>query len=174
MRRIRFQVAMSLDGYIAAPDGEYDWIPTDPDINFVDLFDQFDTVLVGRRTFAPMAATGGASMFADMRTFVISTTLRAVDYPGVTVVADEWEETARALRNESGKDIWLFGGGLLLQSLLGAKLVDTIEVAVVPVLLGGGIQMAPPPISQEKLTLTSHKVYEKTGIVALEYALTGR
>ena len=76
-----------------------------------------------------------------------------------------------ALRAEWGKDIWLFGGGSLFRSLLDAGLVDTVEVAVMPVLLGGGIPLLPPPAERAKLKLTGQKVY-KAGIVLLEYAVT--
>lgn len=92
------------------------------------------------------------------------------DYPEVTIVAEKIEETLDTLRAESGKDIWLFGGGLLFCSLLDAGFVDTVELAVMPVLLGAGIPLLPHPAKQVKLKLTSHKVY-KTGIVALEYAV---
>jgi dihydrofolate reductase len=85
-------------------------------------------------------------------------------------VADKLEDTLAALRAKSGKDIWLFGGSSLFQSLLGAGLVDTVEVAVSPVLLGGGIPLLPPPARQAKLRLTGHRVY-KTGIVSLQYAV---
>jgi len=61
MRRVRYVVAMSLDGYIAGPNGEADWIIMDPDIDFGALFEQFDTFLLGRRTFEGMAGTGGGS-----------------------------------------------------------------------------------------------------------------
>lgn len=105
-----------------------------------------------------------------MKTFVFSRTLRQRDYPEVTIVAEKSEETLAALRAKSGKDIWLFGGGLLFRSFVDAGLVDTVEVAVIPVLLGGGIPLLPPPAKQAKLKLTGHKVY-KTGIVSLEYAV---
>jgi dihydrofolate reductase len=171
MRRIRYAVATSLDGYISGPKGEADWIIMDPDIDFRALFDQFDTVLIGRRTFEGMArGKKKAGGMPGMKTFVFSTTLRQRDYPKVTIVADKAEETLTALRAESGKDIWLFGGGLLFRSLLDAGLVDTVEVAVIPVLLGGGIPLLPSPAKQATLKLTGHKVY-KTGIVSLEYAV---
>jgi dihydrofolate reductase len=166
MRRIRYVVATSLDGYIAGPNGEADWIIMDPDIDFGALFAQFDTFLMGRRTFEGMAGSGGGG--GGMKTFVVSRTLRQEDYPKVTIVADKVEETLTALRAEPGKDIWLFGGGDLFRSLLDAGLVDTVEVAIIPVLLGGGIPLLPSPARQVKLMLTGHKVY-KTGIVALEY-----
>ena len=171
MRRIRYQVATSLDGYIAGPKGEADWIIMDPDIDFRALFAQFDTVLIGRRTFEGMArGKKKAGAMPGMKTLVFSRTLRQHDYPKITIVAENAEKTLTALRAESGKDIWLFGGGLLFRSLLDAGLVDTVEVAIMPVLLGGGIPLLPFPAKQAKLKLTGHKVY-KTGIVSLEYAV---
>ena len=170
MRRIRYQVAASLDGYIAGPNGEYDWIVQDPEIDFKALFQQFDTLLMGRGTFEPMASSGQAST-PGMRTFVVSRTLRQSDHPQVTVLGVGWEETVAALRAEEGKDIWLFGGGLLFRSCLDAGLVDTVEVAVIPVLLGEGIPLLSSPAQQRKLKLTGHRVYKTSGIVLLEYAI---
>lgn len=169
MRRIRYLVAATLDGYIAGPNGEADWIVMDPKIDFDELFAQFDTFLLGRRTFEPMARTGSVGM-SGMRTFVVSRTLMQHDHPNVRVLNEGWEGTVSALRGEEGKDIWLFGGGTLFRSLLDLGLVDTIEVAIMPVLLGGGISMLPPPARRAELRLTNHKVYE-TGIVSLEYAI---
>ena len=74
-----------------------------------------------------------------------------------------------ALRERPGKDIWLFGGGKLFRSLLDAGLVDRVEVGIIPVLLGGGIRLLPSPADRATLRLLSHKVYEKTGTVGLEY-----
>jgi dihydrofolate reductase len=105
-----------------------------------------------------------------MKTFVFSRTLRQRDYPKVTIVSDKAEEAVAELRQEEGKDIWLFGGGSLFHSLLDAGQVDTVEVAVIPVLLGEGIPLLGPPGKQAKLKLTGHKLY-KTGIVSLEYSV---
>jgi dihydrofolate reductase len=169
MRRVRYSVAMSLDGYIAGPKGEADWIIMDPEIDFSAMFEQFDTFLLGRGTFEAMGPAGQRGT-RGMKTVVFSRTLRQQDYPGVTIVAEGLEKTVAALRAESGKDIWLFGGGSLFRSLLDAGLVDTVEVAIMPVLLGEGIPLLSPPARQTKLKLTEHKVY-KTGIVSLEYSV---
>ena len=169
MRQVRYSVAMSLDGYIAGPNGEADWIVMDPDIDFRAIFSRFDTLLIGRKSFTAMQAMGGdAGMTPDVRSVVISRTMRQGDYPDVTIVNDAQPFVAE-LKKTPGKDVWLWGGGALFHSLLGSGLVDGIDVAVIPVLLGGGIPLLPTPAPRTTLALTSHRVYEKSGIVGLEY-----
>ncbi len=169
MRQVRYGVAMSLDGYIAGPNGEADWIVMDPDIDFGAVFSRFDTVLIGRKTFAAMQTMGGgAGMAPGVRSVVISHTMRQADYPDLTIVNDA-EPFVAELKTKPGKDIWLWGGGELFHSLLGAGLVDGVDVAVIPVLLGGGIPLLPTPAPRTTLTLRSHRVYEKSGVVGLEY-----
>jgi dihydrofolate reductase len=170
MRRIRYMVAASLDGYIAGPNGEADWIVMDPAFDFGAIFSQFDTILTGRHTFETMEHAG-KGVTPGMKTLVFSRTLRQSDYPRVTIVSENVEEVLTALRAEPGKDIWLFGGGSLFRSLVSAKLVDTVEIAIMPVLLGGGIPMFPAPAPAVKLKLTGHKVYT-AGVISVEYALS--
>lgn len=170
-RRIRYQVASSLDGYIAGPNGEADWIVMDPDIDFGELFGQFDTFLMGRGTFESMVRQQGSGAIPGMKVIVFSRTLKQKDHPDVTIVAEPSAEALTALRNEPGKDIWLFGGGSLFRSLLEIRMVDTVEIGVVPVLLGGGIRLLPEPAAQTRLKLTGHRLYPKSGIVMLEYAV---
>src|SRR5918911_743042 len=98
MRGVRYVVAMSLDGYIAGPNGEADWIIMDPEIDFDGIFAQFDTFLIGRRTFEPMARARGGGGMPGVRTFVVSRTLQQRDHPNVTVLGDGWEKTVSALR----------------------------------------------------------------------------
>ena len=169
MRRIRYAVVASLDGYIAGPNGEADWIITDPAIDFDAFFKEFDTVLVGRRTFEIMARAGKVEL-PGMKTYVLSKTLQPSDYPGVTILGEQAEQHVASLRAESGKDIWLFGGGSLFRSLLDAGLVDTVELSIIPILLGGGIPLLPTPAKEAKLKLMDHKVYA-SGIVSLQYAV---
>jgi dihydrofolate reductase len=167
MRHVRYSVAMSLDGYIAGPNGESDWIVMDPDIDFSAMMRAFDTIVMGRKTYETIRARGDSGM-PGMDVYVFSRTLMQSDCPDVTV-SDSPEETIRELQSESGKDIWLFGGGSMFRSLLARNLVDSIEVAVVPVLLGGGLPLLPHPAQTTKLVLARHKILEKTGTVWLEY-----
>lgn len=169
MRRVRFGGAMSLDGYIAGPAGEYDWIIMDPDIDFAAMMAQFDTFLIGRKTYETMLKAGTAGGDTPgIRSFVISRTMRPSDHPGVTIAPDP-TRLVQDLRSSPGKDIAIFGGGELFRSLLADGLVDTVEVSLVPILLGGGIPLLPPPAGRARLKLTKHRLYEKSGIVALEY-----
>jgi dihydrofolate reductase len=164
-RKVRYGVAMSLDGYIAGPDGEANWIVHDPEIDFKEIFSRFDTLLIGRKTFEAMLKMGGGrGSWPGMQSFVISRTLKQADHRGVTIAKD-----ARALvtdlKTKPGKDIWLFGGGELFRSLLGDGLVDAVDVGIIPVLLGRGIPLLPSPAVQTKLRLGNRRVYEKSGIV---------
>ena len=169
MRRLRYQVATSLDGYIAGPNGELNWIVMDPEVNFAELFAHFDTAVMGRKTFATLAQTGSA--MAGLNVVVYSKTVRSADYPDVTVVASDPVEHARSLKAKAGKDIWLFGGGALFRTLLEAGLVDTVEPAVISVLLGSGVPIPPAPYLRTMLSLTKHRLYQHSGIMLLEYAI---
>ena len=102
MRKVRYEVAVSLDGFIAGPNGEYDWIPTDPEMDFAALYDQFDTIFVGRRTFELFH-----TMMPKKETFVFSRTLQATQYPDVTIVHENLEAVVTELLTKPGKDIWL-------------------------------------------------------------------
>ena len=161
---------MSLDGYIAGKGDEFDWIVVDPDIEFKELSEQFDTYLLGRRTFEIIRSHGQAAI-PGTRTFVFSRTLQQSDYDDVTIVSENWRQVVQLLREEEGKDIWLFGGGALFRSLAEEGFVDTVEVAIIPIVLGGGIPLIAEPSTRIALTLKEHTVYNKTGIVWLVYTV---
>jgi dihydrofolate reductase len=169
MRRLRYAVAMSLDGYIAGRNGEYDWVIMDPAIDFGAFLARIDTLLMGRGTYEALQAQGpGAGPMAGRDCYVVSTTLDPADHPEVTVLSHDIERQVRSLKVDPGADIWLFGGGVLFRSLLELGLVDRIEVGVIPILLGGGIPLLPGVERVARLELHSVERFP-TGVVLMKY-----
>jgi dihydrofolate reductase len=169
MRRVRYALVASLDGYIAGPNGEADWIVGDPTVNIAEFFKafyaQFDIAVMGRRTYE---LVGGA--IDGMRTYVFSRTLSPADCKGVTVLSENGIAELARLRAEDGKDIWLFGGGLLFGNLASAGLVDSVELGIMPVLLGGGTPVVSGIAQRVKLKLM-HTEHSAVGVVSLKYEL---
>jgi len=169
MRRLRYSVAMSLDGFIAGPNGEFDWMLADPELDYAAIHAQFDTLLMGRRTFE--VARVRAAQWPDLghRWVVVSRTLKPEDHPGVIILSSGVAEAVAALKAQPGKDIWLSGGGILFRSLLDAGLVDAVEVVLMPVMLGSGTALLPEG-RRQSLHLEESKALP-SGIVLLSYSV---
>jgi dihydrofolate reductase len=170
MRRVRYQVACSLDGFIAGPDDGFDWITPEPTFDFEALYAQFDTLVMGRRTYEIVRA--GGERFGGKEVVVASRSLEAPDHPGIEVVGEDLEARIRQLRAEPGGDIWLYGGGELFAQMLAWGLVDTVEPALIPILLGAGVPFLPSPAVRRRLTLIGNRSYP-SGMVLLEYEVRG-
>lgn len=169
MRPVRYNVAASLDGFIADANGGYDWIPNDETVDFAGLFARVDTVLLGRKTWELVQGQPERAWAAGTRIYVFSRTMAAAPEPGVTLVRDDPVALVSALRHEPGDgEIWLFGGGELFAVLLEARQVDSVEVTVVPVLLGRGVPLLAGGPPRTTLALKHTHVYP-SGMVALHY-----
>ena len=141
MPQITYNVAMSLDGFIAPPDESSSWIVADESIDFNALYDRFDVFIMGRKTFDAIAEAGEYNLLRGMakdRVFVISRTLKAEDHPEVTIVRDDYMELLREWKTQGDKHVWVMGGGWLAGDCLSAGILTSIEVAIVPVILGNG------------------------------------
>jgi dihydrofolate reductase len=170
MRKIILQVAVSLDSFIEGPNGELDWCFTDQDYGMKDFFKQVDTVFMGRKTYELMLTMGddATAGFPKFKEYIFSTTLNEVN-DGV-VIRDDVPLQVEKIKNENGKDIWLFGGGSLTTSLMNLKLVDEIWLAVHPVILGGGKPLFENLNERVNLDHLDTKTYS-TGLVFSKYAV---
>lgn len=104
-----------------------------------------------------------------MRTIVFSSTLDPEQHPEAEVVSEDAAEVLPELKAEDGKDIWLMGGGRLFRSLLDARIVDGVEVAVAPILLGEGIPLLPAGTGGVRLKRTGIEEFSASGLVLLSY-----
>jgi dihydrofolate reductase len=169
MRRLCYAVAASLDGFIAGPNGEYDWIVHDSAIDFAAMFARYDTLLMGRGTYEIAKPQRNSPLSRGQEWIVVSRTLKPEEHPDVTILSSDVADAVAALKAQPGKDIWLFGGGVLFRGLLDAGLVDTIEVGLQPIMLGSGIPLLPEGL-RRSLQLTESKAMP-SGILMLKYAV---
>ncbi len=128
---------------------------------------------MGRRTYEAAVARLGKKSLDGRKVVVVSRTMKPAGYPKFTILPELDREKIQALHvvagnEKTGKDIWLMGGGVLFRSLLDMGLVDMVEVSIMPVVLGTGIPLLPPPANQARLKLVSHRIY-RSGIVSLAY-----
>ena len=137
------------------------------------MFAEYDTLLMGRRTYELASEKGKSWDTFGQRWVVVSTTLKPEHHPNVTILSSGVAEAVEALKAQPGpppqKDIWLFGGGVLFRSLLDAGLVDTVEVALNPVMLGSGVPLLPEG-RRRSLHLTKSKPLP-SGILMLNYSV---
>lgn len=170
-KRLRYHVAVSLDGFIARPDGSYDWLIPDPSIDFGALYKEFDAAVMGRKTYEVGLAAGADGSIPGMDVVVFSKTLPVSTSRGVRIVNDDPRKVVAELKKKTGRDIWLFGGGELFRYLLDGGLVDTVELAVMPVLLGSGIPVLPPGASTNLVLTDTQQL--PSGIMVLAYSVKG-
>jgi dihydrofolate reductase len=171
MRKVILLVAVSLDGFIEGPNGEYDWCFTDQDYGMSEFFKQIDSLFIGRKSYELTLTMGDAAMpgFPKLTEYVFSTTLQEVK-PGAILIKESIEAEVKRIKNEPGKNIWLFGGASLTTSLLNLHLIDEIRLAVHPIILGGGKPLFSNIKNRIPLTLYEAKTYS-SGLVALTYVL---
>ena len=110
-------------------------------------------------------------MFGGKEVIVFSRTLKTSPRPGVTIVNTSPADTVRELKQKPGKDIWLFGGGSMFRTLVDAGLVDTVEVAIMPVLLSQGVPLLAPGARITGMKLDKCETLPKSGIVMLSYTI---
>jgi dihydrofolate reductase len=166
LRKTVLNIALSLDGYIAGPKGEFDWLFTDQDYGLKEFFSRIDTALIGRKTYDLMMKLGGA--YQGMKNYVFSHSRIPAKKKNVVFVAEALSTSIDKLKSAKGKDIWLVGGGALVHSFLEADLVDEMILSIHPILLGKGIPLFRETGRRRDLELQHSKTYS-SGLVQLQY-----
>lgn len=170
MRKVILGLAMSLDGYIEGPNGEYDWCFTDQDYGMSAFMERIDAILMGRKSFELVSGMGGENPWKGMTTYVYSNSLNSVSAPDTLLVSGNMATETRRIKALPGKDIWLFGGAQLTSLFIREKLVDELWLSVHPILLGSGKPLFQGLPARVQLSLLESKSYE-TGLVSLRYTL---
>jgi len=170
MRKLILALAVSLDGFIEGPNGEYDWCFMDQDYGLSDFMKRIDAMFVGRKTYEmSLGMQADTTGMPKMEEYVFSNSLNKVKEGSILVNGDIKTEV-ETIKNKRGKDIWLFGGASLTTTLMNLKLVDELHLAVHPILLGGGKPLFSDIAERMKLKLIDTKDYSG-GLVSLKYAI---
>jgi dihydrofolate reductase len=167
MRKLVAGFASSVDGYMEGPNGEYDWILMDKEMDFAEQAKRYDAYFLGRKSYEKIAGMSSKPT-PGITHYVFSNTLTQVR-PPFSLISGDVKAAVERIKRQEGKDIALFGGASLLASLLDLGLVDEIIISVIPVLLGQGKPMV--SLLQDKiwLTLLSSRTYAN-GTVQVHYA----
>jgi dihydrofolate reductase len=169
MRNVVLGLGISLDGYIARPDGAVDFLFMPKDYSMAPFLATVDIAIMGRKTLdVGLKMSGGSLPRSNMPMYVFSNSKRPGERDGVIFVNETPATFLREVRRSPGKDIWLMGGGELARAFLNADLVDRLHLGVVPVLLGEGIPLFPSGFLQRDFSLIENKTYSR-GLISLTY-----
>jgi len=168
--RIRVFIASSLDGFIAGPDDELDWLsaPAGTEDTFTPFMAETGALLMGRRTYDVVEGFDGAWPYGDTPVLVATRRPLSPAQPSVRAVTGTIEELVEQARAAAGdKDVYL-DGGALIRSALDADLVDELTVTVIPMILGAGIPLFAGAARRHPLALVSQRAIGG-GLVELIY-----
>lgn len=170
MRKIILGVAVSLDGLIEGPKGEYDWCLTDQDYGMTEFMKRIDTIFYGRKSYELMLGmehSGEQNPFIKTKSYVFSNTITK-PYADAGIISGDIIEKVNTLKQQPGKDIWLWGGASLVTSFLNAGLIDEMNLAVHPIVLGSGKALFSNMDGRKHFVLKSSEAYS-SGLVMLTY-----
>jgi len=186
MRKLVYYVASTLDGFIAAPDGSWEFFTIEPDLTAYITATypetvptayraslgleapnaRFDTVLMGRGTYEPALKAGITSPYAHLKQYVFSRSLPAAPDSPVEIVSGDPIPFARELKQGDGRDIWLCGGANLAGQLLPE--IDELLIKLNPVVAGSGIPLLVRDFHPHRFSLRESRPFD-SGVVLLRY-----
>ena len=170
MRKVILGVAVSLDGFIEGPKGEYDWCFSDQDYGMANFMKSIDAIFMGRKTYDQALTMDAGNPWKGMMTYVFSNSVQEFKKKHTQLVFGDTRAKVMSIKSGSGKNIWMFGGAELTTSLMNDGLIDELWLSVHPVLLGAGKPLFSGLAGRVKTKLIDSKAYG-TGLVSLKYEI---
>jgi dihydrofolate reductase len=167
MPKVVLFIATSLDGYIASPDGTVDWLFHDADYGYTEFMASVDAVVMGRKTWE-QARTFEDVPFAGKQVIVFTRSKAESNEDRIRFVQADGSITIDDIRNSVQKDIWLVGGGDLIQQFIASNLIDEFRLFVHPIILGEGVPLFPRQSERTNLIFVSSQSFP-SGLVELRY-----
>jgi dihydrofolate reductase len=175
MAKIILYIASSLDGYIAKPDGNLDWLNTIPppkaggDYGYSNFLRRIGPMVMGRKTYETILGFGGEWPYEGHSSYVVTRQNHLVlQSPETSVLSGDWVNQMKRIKQESNKDIWLIGGGELITAFINGDLLDEIILTLIPKLIGDGIPLFAGKTLESEWELKGSIPYD-TGLVSLTY-----
>ena len=173
MRKIKLYIAASIDGYIAGPDGELDWLsdyPITPELNYgyEDFFESIDTVIMGGRTYRDILNMDVVYPYKNKISYIITRNTINSTKENIIYITNNIEDNISELKKEEGKDIWLVGGGEIVSLFLNQNWIDEMIITYIPILLGEGIRLFPNKAKESKWSLIQSQAFIN-GVVQTRY-----
>jgi dihydrofolate reductase len=170
-RKVMVYIASSLDGYIAKPNDDLDFLSMveqeGEDYGYAAFMETIDAVIVGRKTYDKVLSMGFDFPHADKDAYIITRTPRP-DKGSLKFYTGELRTLVEQLQSKDGKNIFCDGGAEIINELLKEDLIDEMIISILPLLLGSGIKLFKDGRPEQKLVLVSAKTFDK-GLTQLHY-----
>lgn len=172
MKKVKLYIAASIDGYIARPDGDLEWLtgfpnPLKTDYGYRNFLASVDTVIMDNRTYQDILSMDVIWPYKGKETYVVTHHAQETK-ENIRFISENVVETISELHKKDGKDIWLFGGGQLISILLSADLVDEMQITYIPMILGNGIPLFPNSPKESQWSLLENKAFDN-GVLQVKY-----
>jgi dihydrofolate reductase len=171
MTKVTLYIAASLDGYIARNDGGIDWLSIldteGEDFGYTAFYESIDAIVLGSKTYE-VGLGFNQWPYPEKKSFVFTQRHFQSDREDVVFVSEPVKQVLADIEAQGFKNIWLVGGGALINSFLQHSLIDEYIISTIPIILGGGIRLFPPPSPEEKLELINSIQYP-SGLLQAHY-----
>ncbi|MEP7272667.1 MAG: dihydrofolate reductase family protein [Acidobacteriota bacterium] len=170
MRKLKYHIAATVDGFISREDGSFDCFPTEGEhvSDYLASLKEYGAVLMGRKTYEVGLRVGEIDPFPFLKSYVFSRTIGESPNPRVEIIRENVADFVRQLKSEADRDIYLCGGAGLATELFRADLIDEVILKLNPLLLGSGIRLLAEIGRHIDLELIGSSVY-KSDVVLLLY-----